>query len=416
MFKQRSLQTALFFAWRYLFSKKKHNIINIISIISTIGIMVSTAALIIVLSVFNGLEDLVSNSFNQFNPDYMITAKQGKSFSVHEINVDELKKISNVAHIEEVVSDLTLITLKDKQILTHFKGVDGNYAKNSKIDQLIYDGAFKIDTNGNQFTVLGSIVAGTLDVNLNGFDLLKFHYPKRDKKNLSNPTEAFNTLFLQPSGVFLSHTQYDEQIVFVPISFARELGNFQDEVTSLEIILKDSSKQFLEQKKIKEIVGDRFVVKNKFEQEELLFKTMKSEKLMIFFILSFVVLVAIFNIIGVIGMLIVEKKKDIGILNTLGADNQLVNSIFLIEGVLISTIGGILGILFGFIICFAQQTFGFIKLGDGSANYIIEHYPVIMKPIDFIVVFGSVILISFFASFISVAGLRNRKTNFEFYR
>lgn len=416
MFKRRSLQTALFFAWRYLFSKKKHNIINIISIISTVGIMVSTAALIIVLSVFNGLEDLVSNSFNQFNPDYMITAKQGKSFPVDEIDITKLKSISNVAHVEEVVSDLTLITLNEKQILTHFKGVSAHYAKNSKIDQLIFDGAFKLDTNGNQFAVLGSIAAGTLDINLNGFDLLKFHYPKRDKKNFSNPTDAFNTLFLQPSGVFLSHTQYDEQVVFVPIDFARELGNFYNEVTSIEIILSRTNQQFSEQKRIKEIVGDKFIVKNKFEQEELLFKTMKSEKLMIFFILSFVVLVAIFNIIGVIGMLIVEKKKDIGILNTLGADYNLINSIFLIEGVLISTLGGILGIFFGFIICFVQQTFGIVKLGDGSANYIIEHYPVIMSTTDFIVVFAAVIVISLFASFISIAGLRNRKTNFEFYR
>jgi lipoprotein-releasing system permease protein len=378
--------------------------------------MVSSAALIIVLSVFNGLEDLVSNSFNQFNPDYMITAKQGKSFSLNEIDISSLKNISNVAHVEEVVSDLTLITLNDKQILTHFKGVSSNYPIYSQTDQLIFDGAFHLNVEGKPFAVLGSIVAGTLDINLNGFDLLKFHYPKREKKNLSNPTDAFNTLFLQPSGVFLSHTQYDEQIVFVPIDFARELGDFQNEVTSLEIILHKKNQQFSEQKQIKAIIGDKFVVKNKFEQEELLFKTMKSEKLMIFFILSFVVLVAIFNIIGVIGMLIVEKKKDIGILNTLGADYNLINSIFLMEGVLISTFGGILGIFFGFLICFIQQTFGIIKLGDGTANYIIDHYPVIMSTNDFIVVFASVMLISVIASFISIAGLRNRKTNFEFYR
>lgn len=416
MLNKNSSRTALFFAWRYLFSKKKHNIINIISIISTIGIMVSSAALIIVLSVFNGLEDLVSNSFNQFNPDYVITPKLGKSFATQDIDIAKLKSINGVLSVEEVVSDLALITLNDKQILTNIKGVSNTYPKNAGLDTLIYDGAFLLNEKEHQFAVLGAIAAGTLDINLNGFDLLKFHYPKRNKKNMSNPIEAFNTQYLQPSGVFLSHTQYDEQIVFVPIQFARELTDYNNEVTSIEIILSKKSSDFSEQKMIEKIVGNNFIVKNKYQQEELLFKTMKSEKLMVFIILTFVLLVAVFNIIGVIGMLIVEKKKDIGILNTLGAEKSLINSIFIYEGILISFVGALLGITLGFLICFVQQTFGIVKLGDGSEGYMLGYYPVVMSVVDFIIVFISVIFISLFASFISVTGLRNRKTKLEFIR
>ena len=409
-------KTALFFAWRYLFSKKKHNIINIISIISTIGIMVSTASLVIVLSVFNGLEDLVTNSFNQFNPDYVITPKQGKSFSIQDIDIEKIKDIPGVFAVEEIVSDLALITINNKQVLTHIKGVSNTYPQNLGLDTLIYDGTFSLVKNGEQFVVLGAINAGTLDINLNGFELLKFHYPKRDKKNLSNPIEAFNTLYLKPSGVFLSNTQYDDQIVFVPIQFAKDLTGFNDEITSLEVILTKSSSKFIEQKSIEKIVGSNFMVKNKYQQEELLFKTMKSEKLMVFLILSFVLIVAIFNIIGVIGMLIVEKKKDISILNTLGADRKLIHSIFIYEGILISFLGALLGMFIGFIVCFVQQYFGIIKLGDGSEGYIIKYYPVIMSGFDFLIVFISVILISFLASTISIVGLKSNKTKFDFVR
>lgn len=414
--KINSIKTALFIAWRYLFSKKKHNIINIISIISTVGILVSSAALIIVLSVFNGLEDLVSKSFNQFNPDYKITIIEGKSFPKNMISVDKLMKINNVESVQEVVSDLTLVYFKNKQMLTHFKGVSNDYPKKSKINQLIYDGSFELKKNEKSFAVLGATVAGTLNINLNGLDLLQFYYPKRNKKNLSDPINAFQILYIQPSGVFLSHTQYDEKFVFVPIDFARELGEFGNQVTSYEIFLKHPSTNFSEQSQIEKVVGDQFLVQNKFQQEELLFKTMKSEKLMVYLILSFVVLVAIFNIIGVIGMLIVEKKKDIEILNTLGANKNLIKSVFLYEGMLISLIGATLGSFFGFILCVLQQQFGLIKLGDGSASYIIDYYPVIMKSSDFIIVFLSVILISLAASSISISGLRKYKTNFDFYR
>ena len=205
-------------------------------------------------------------------------------------------------------------------------------------------------------------------------------------------------------GTRVDHPRYGEGIVS------------KNKITSYEIFLKHPSTNFSEQSQIEKVVGDQFLVQNKFQQEELLFKTMKSEKLMVYLILSFVVLVAIFNIIGVIGMLIVEKKKDIEILNTLGANKNLIKSVFLYEGMLISLIGATLGSFFGFILCVLQQQFGLIKLGDGSASYIIDYYPVIMKSSDFIIVFLSVILISLAASSISISGLRKYKTNFDFYR
>ncbi|HNY62093.1 MAG TPA: FtsX-like permease family protein [Bacteroidales bacterium] len=411
-----NFQLPFFIAKRYLFSKKKHNFINVISLISMIGIMVSSAALIIVLSVFNGLQDLVEKSFNQFNPDYVILPKQGKVFDPNLINISQLEQIKSVKSVEVVFSDMVLLSLGEKQALTHLKGVDSAYPQRTGIDTILYDGFFNLNKGGRESVVLGAYVAGTLDLNLNQIELIKFYYPNRTRKNLSNPLESFNTLYLPAAGVFLSHTQYDEQYVFVPIEFARELTLHENEITSLEIFLKEESTSFSEQKQIQKIVGDQFVVKNKYEQEELLFKTMKSEKLIIFIILSFVILMALFNIIGVIGMLIVEKREDIEIMTTMGMKPSQIHTLFLTEGVLISLIGGLAGLFIGSLLCWIQQTFKLIQLGPDTGSYIISHYPVLMQPADFFYVLTAVVLISFAVSAISIIGLKKIKTNQELYR
>lgn len=411
-----NFQLPFFIAKRYLFSKKKHNFINVISLISMIGIMVSSAALIIVLSVFNGLQDLVEKSFNQFNPDYLILPKEGKTFDPNLIDISKLEQIKSVKSVEKVFSDMVLLSLGEKQTLTHVKGVDSAYPQRTGIDTILYDGFFDLNKGGRESVVLGAYVAGTLDLNLNQMELIKFYYPNRTRKNLSNPMESFTTLFLPAAGVFLSHTQYDEQYVFVPIEFARELTLHDNEVTSLELFLKEESNSFSEQKEIQNIVGDQFVVKNKYEQEELLFKTMKSEKLIIFIILLFVILMALFNIIGVIGMLIVEKREDIEIMTTMGMKPSQIHTLFLTEGVLISLIGGLAGLFVGSLLCWIQQTFKLIKLGPDSGAYIISHYPVLMQPTDFFYVLTAVVVISFAVSAISIIGLKKIKTNNELYR
>lgn len=402
----QSTKAALLIAWRYLFSKKKHNVINIISIISAIGIIVSSAALVIVLSVFNGMEGLVRNSFNRFNPDIEITAKEGKVIELDSFPLAQLKQLPNLKSLHEVVSDLTLVNYGECQVLTNFKGVSADYPAETGLEHLIYDGEFALGTESQPAAVLGATVAGMLRLNLNGLEMIELYYPKRLKKNLTLSTEAFNRQYLKPSGVFLTNTEYDKDYLFIPIEIAKQLCDYDHQATSVELYLDDVAPLKEVQKSVESIVGEKYVVKNQYQQEEDLFRTMKSEKLIIFFILTLIIIMATFNIIGVIGMMIVEKKKDISVLYTLGANRSFIKQIFLFEGAFVSFIGGILGIFLGFIICLLQQYLHIVKLGDGSEGYIIDYYPVAMQGKDFFLVFLAVIIVTLFASVASLLGLQ----------
>lgn len=403
----QSTKAALLIAWRYLFSKKKHNVINIISIISAIGIIVSSAALVIVLSVFNGMEGLVRNSFNRFNPDIEITAKEGKVIELDSFPLAQLKQLPNLKSLHEVVSDLTLVNYGECQVLTNFKGVSADYPAETGLEHLIYDGEFALGTESQPAAVLGATVAGMLRLNLNGLEMIELYYPKRLKKNLTLSTEAFNRQYLKPSGVFLTNTEYDKDYLFIPIEIAKQLCDYDHQATSVELYLYSDVAPLKEvQKSVESIVGEKYVVKNQYQQEEELFRTMKSEKLIIFFILTLIIIMATFNIIGVIGMMIVEKKKDISVLYTLGANRSFIKQIFLFEGAFVSFIGGILGILLGFIICLLQQYLHLVKLGDGSEGFIIDYYPVAMQGEDFFLVFLAVIIVTLFASMASLLGLQ----------
>lgn len=402
----QSTKAALLIAWRYLFSKKKHNVINIISIISAVGIIVSSAALVIVLSVFNGMEGLVRNSFNRFNPDIEITAKEGKVIELDSFPLAQLKQLPNVISLHEVVTDLTLVNYGEHQMLTNFKGVSVDYPAKTGLEHLIFDGDFSLGTEELPAAVLGATVAGMLRLNLNGLEMIELYYPKRLKKNLSLNTEAFNRQYLKPSGVFLTNTEYDKDYLFIPIEIAKQLCDYDHQATSVELFLYDVAPLKEVQKTVESIVGEKYVVKNQYQQEEDLFRTMKSEKLIIFFILTLIIIMAAFNIIGVIGMMIVEKKKDISVLYTLGANRSFIKQVFLFEGAFVSFIGGVLGISLGFIICLLQQYLHIVKLGDGSEGFIIDYYPVAMRGEDFFLVFLAVIIVTLFASVTSLLGLQ----------
>ena len=387
-------------AWRHLFSKKKHSLVNIIAIISAIGVLSGTAALIIVLSVFNGMEALVVDSFNSFNPDLKITLREGKSFETDSFPFSQIKGLQGVSSVEEVVSDLTLIEYDGKQHLIELKGVGPDYARSSGFDDLLIDGDFDLQHDGCEFGVMGAIAAGTLQVNLSGAELYKVFYPKRLRKNLGNPADAFNTRYLTPCGVFSSFTEYDDKYLICSIDFVRNLMSYENEVTSVEVFIANEKELPSIQKKVMAIVGENYLVQNRFQQEELLFKTMKTEKMMIFAILAFVLLIAVFNIIGTLSMIIIEKKEDITVLNYLGADRSLIRQVFMTEGMIISFIGGVAGMVLGWLVCFLQQTFHLIGFGSGDANYIVDYYPVKMNPIDFLIVFATIFLISVIVSVI----------------
>ena len=400
MLRDRNFRTALFVAWRHLFSKKRHSLVNIISIISAIGVLSGTAALIIVLSVFNGMEEVVVDSFNSFNPDLKVTLREGKSFVTDSFPLSQLQQVNGVSAVEEVVSDLTLIEYDGKQHLIELKGVSQTYARNSGFDKLLIDGDFDLQHDGCEVGVMGAIAAGTLQVNLSGAELYKVFYPKRLRKNLGNPADAFNTRYLTPCGVFSSFTEYDDKYLICSIDFVRNLMSYENEATSVEIFIKNEKELPSIQKKVTEIVGDNYLVQNRFQQEELLFKTMKTEKMMIFAILSFILLIAVFNIIGTLSMIIIEKKEDIAVFGYLGADPSLIRRIFMTEGMIISFIGGLAGMFIGWLVCFLQQTFHLIGFGNGEANYVIDYYPVKMDVLDFLIVFVTIFLISIIVSVI----------------
>ena len=311
-----------------------------------------------------------------------------------------------MAAVSEVVSDLVLISYQDRQELLRLKGVDKDYTTRNQYDKMLIDGTFELNRGEQPCAVLGAGAAGNLLLQLNRYDLLKLYYPKRTKKNLANPTDAFSTQYLYPTGVFSTNTAYDQEYVFCPIEFARNLMHYEGEVTSIEVQLKESGHYEKSQSKIQNIVGPKYKVLNKFQQEESLFKTMQSEKLVIYVILAFILFVAAFNIIGSIGMLVLEKQRDTAVLRSMGASKGLIQRIFLYEGMGTSLIGGLSGLVLGAVICLLQQVFHIVKLGGDGTNYLISYYPVQMRVWDFLAVLATVLIISLLTSLIPARKLR----------
>ena len=402
------MNTAFFIAKRYIISKKTHNIINIISAISFFGIMFSAMSLILVLSVFNGFERLIVGYFNAFNSDFHISASQGKVFDQDAFPFEKLRSIQGVNSCSSVLEDITLVGYDEKQFLAKLKGVDDEYGKANRFDTLIIDGQFLLQKGNNDYMILGAGVAYHLGVNLAQFSSIKTFYPKRTSANLTNPMNAFNSNIIIPSGVFSVQTDYDAEYVLVPLRYAQELMNYPQKISAVEVftIAKSNSKKI--QKQIEALVGDAFVVKNKFQQEEMLFKVMQSEKVAIYAILTFILLLAMFNIVGTLAMLIIDKKDDMQILYHMGASKSMVQSIFMWEGFLINFSGGFIGLGLGAILCWIQQTFGLIKIGSDHATYTINIYPVQMQITDFFMVLAIVVLLGVVSTIIPVKKLSKK--------
>jgi len=395
------LDFPFFVARRYLFAKKTQNTINLISAISVVGVAIGTMALIVVLSVFNGFDSLVHSLFNSFNPDLKITIKEGKRFSSELPSVIKLKQIKGVSYLTEVVEENALLKYGNKQYIATVKGVSNDFIFMSGIDSMIIDGDFILNQGNNEYAIVGQGIAIKLAIGLTFVNPIIIYVPKRTASVSMNPERAFNRKYIFPSGIFAIQQDFDSKYLIVPIEFARELLNFTSEVSALEIKLDPSSDPLEVQKEVKRIMGDEFLVKNRYEQEELLYRIMKTEKWAIFFILTFILLVASFNIIGSLTMLIIEKKKDISIFRSMGADLNHIRKIFLYEGWMISILGALAGLVLGVLICWLQQTFGLIRL-QGSGSFVIDSYPVKMVFSDFMMVFITVLTIGFFAAWYPV--------------
>ena len=406
------MKLSLYIAKRYLFAKKSRNAINIISAVSVAGVTVGTMALIIVLSVFNGLETMVSAIFSTFDPDIKITAAEGKTFIADTARLKQLVLVKGLSCYSLIIEENALIKYGDRQYIATVKGVDDNYAMVTNIDSSMWEGDFVLrNDNGRQFAVPGIGVAQSLGLRINFITPMSINVPRRSGSTNINAENAFIKRYIFPSGIFEVEKEYDSKYIYVPIEFARELTEIEEGVSSVEIRFKDDADQKTVQKNIKKIFGEGFIVQNRYEQQEIFYKVMKSERLAIFFILTLILIIASFNIIGSLTMLIIEKERDIEILKSLGADNNLIRKIFIFEGWLISIIGAIAGILLGFFVCWLQQTYGLVRLQ--SESLIMDSYPVVMKMKDFIIVPATVLLIGYWAAWYPVRFLTKKFLNKE---
>ena len=385
----------LYIAKRYLIAKKSHNIINIISIISVIGVMVGTGALIIVLSVFNGFEGLVLGLFNSFNPDLKIEAIQGKSFELTQDQMNKIKQIPGVKYIVETVEENALARFGDKQSIVMMKGVSDEFMSMTPLDSFMINGRYTLGSDLRPASVIGAGVAYYLGIYPEDFSVpMTLYLPKRTKKTISGlPEQSFNSKTVNVSGVFSIQQEFDMSYVIVPVSLARELLEYNHEITSLEIGVNNPSDLAAVKPAILAELGSGFTIKDRFQQQATLYKVMKSEKWAVFFILAMILVIAAFNMIGSLSMLIVDKKKDISVLWSLGATKKQIKRIFFTEGLMISLAGGLLGLLLGGLLALLQQEFGLIRLGGGEGTYIVDAYPVRVQLLDFIYVMTTVIII-----------------------
>ena len=385
----------IFIARRYLFSKKSHNAINVISLVSVCGIAVATMAMVTALSVFNGFGSLVETTFSAFDPELKITAVKGKVFNYH---TDEFKKAledPGIELISESLEDNVLFRFNNRQVPVLLKGVSEDFKYLTSMDKLIIDGSFKLREDVVDYATVGSGLAYTLGVRPGYIDPIDIFVPKRDVQvNLTNPSSAFSQGKVQIGGVFnINQPQFDEQMAIVPIELARTLFRYNNQVSSLDIKLKEGTSVQKIKKYITQTLGSDYLIEDRFEQQKASYRMLQIEKWVTFFILAFILIIAAFNVVGPLSILIIEKKNDIKILKSMGAANETIARIFLYEGWLISFFGILSGLFLGLGISFMQQHFGLLKLGGTPGAYMVDAYPVIVKFTDVLLTFLIVCLI-----------------------
>lgn len=401
------MKLPLMFARRYLFSKKQHSSINIMSMISLIGVAVGTMALVVILSVYNGFDSYIKSMYSSFDPEIKITAKTGKFFSYDDSLKNVLTKLEGINSISRVIEENALAKYADKQQIVVVKGVDNNYNKVVGLDSMLAVGQFKLTLGDINYASTGIQVAQTMGIGINFMDPLYIYFPNRDAEDASSP-DAFVQTYVFPNSAFCTNLEYDLKYVIVPIRLIDTAYSFTNgQSTALEIKLQPTANRELVYKQLSKSLDDRFEVKDRFMQNEVLFRIMKSEKWIIYLILSLILVVASFNIIGSLSMLMLDKQEDVFVLRSMGASKRLISRIFLLEGWMISIIGAFLGVLLGLGIAIAQQHFKIVKLYTDGA-FVLDAYPVEVQIPDLFYVFGIVVLIGFFAARYPIAALQRQ--------
>lgn len=401
-----------YIARRYLFSKKKHNAINIISGISVCGVALATLALVCTLSVFNGFQDMVAGFFTAFDPELKITIREGKVFEPQGAAFQEVRSLPEIGVWTETLEENAMVQYKDRQAMAIIKGVEDNFEELTSIDSLLYGaGEFILHDSIVDYGVLGVELISELGTGLQFVDPLQVYAPKRNVRvNMANPSASFNRDYLfSPGVVFVVNQQkYDARYILTSLSFARNLFNYDTEVSAVELKLKPGADVTAVQRKIARILGDEFVVLDRYEQQADVFRIMEIEKFISYLFLTFILAIACFNVIGSLSMLILDKREDVESLRNLGADDRLIARIFLFEGRLISLFGALSGIVLGLLLCYIQQRFGIISLGGGNGSFIVDAYPVSVHVTDVVLIFITVITVGFLSVWYPVHYLTRR--------
>ena len=397
-------------AWRYLFSKKSHSAINIISMVSVCGVALTTMALICTLSVYNGFQELIASLYSTLDPDIKIEPIKGKTFDISDTLFTDISKWENIEVWSPVLEENVLLVYRDKQMPALMKGVSDNFGQLTEIDKILLDGNFMLRDSIVGYATIGVGIANQLEAGARFVHPLQFYTPKRNVRvNMVNPAASFNEGNLFVAAVFsVNQQEYDDQMVIVPLDFARKILDYTTEVSAIEIKLKPGADISGMISHLKEVLGDSYTVKDHMMQQEDSFRMMQIEKWMTFLILAFILMIATFNVIGSLSMLIIDKKENILTLQSMGADDRLISKIFLTEGCLISAIGAVIGLVLGITLCLLQQHFGLLRLGEGTGAFVVDAYPVELMWVDVIAVMGIVSLLGFLSAWYPVRYMRSK--------
>lgn len=406
------LKTEHRIAWRYLFSKKGHNAINIVSGVSAAAVGVVTAAMVCVMSVMNGFGVMVEQLFSQFDPDIRIEATTGKSFHLSPATLASLSSLPSVDMLSESVEETALVYYDDKQMPVQLRGVDTAFAQLTHIDSIITDGKYMVYDGAFERAVLGQGLAWQLGIGAHFVQGMQVYAPKRTGRvNMLRPDESFNRETCFIAGTFaVQQTKYDDALMLVSIHLARRLLDYgDDEVSALLVKVKDGMSIRQAKKELRSVLGNDYQILDRYEQQEDFFRILRIEKLLTALLLAFILLIATFNIIGALSMLIIDKQKDIQILSDLGADRKMIRNIFLYEGWLISALGAAVGLAAGLAICLVQEHFGILKMGSGT-EYVVSAYPVAVQGTDILIIAAIVLALGAVAAYIPARNSWNNKS------
>ena len=388
-----------YIARRYLFSKKSTHAINVISGISVVGVAVATMALVVTLSVFNGFHDLVASFFTQMDPQLKVTPVKGKTAPADDPILTEIRQLPDVEVATECLEEQALAVYGDRQMMVKIKGVEDNFNQLTHIQEILEgDGDFELHAADLNYGIPGLGVAYQLGLGYTYEHPLKVFAPRREGQlNMANPTEGFVVDELYSPGVIFCMKQgkYDKNYILTSLAFTRHLFDLEGRLSSLELRLKPGSDFDRVKEQMAKIAGDKYNVYDRYEQQDDTFRIMKVEKLIAYVFLTFILVIACFNIIGSLSMLIIDKKEDVVTLRNLGATDHQITRIFLFEGRLISAIGAVLGVLIGLLLCWLQQQYGIVRLGSSEGSFVVDAYPVSVHPWDIVLIFFTVMAVGF---------------------